>query len=238
MRFVVSKTLFITGTDTNVGKTVITGALAAYFRSQGIKVGVMKPVESGCGDTQRPADALFLKKMSGTDDALSLINSYAFCEPLAPGIAAELHGVELSFENIFENYQQIVSHHDLTLIEGVGGLLVPVAVGRLQVELIEKFACPVLVVARPSLGTFNHTLLTLSCLEHKKIPVLGVIFDLSSPTRDLASNYNCRFLQQYTSVPILGEFPFVYGVEDPDALILALHENIDLKKIEAGILPQ
>jgi len=202
--------LFVTGTDTGVGKTLITGGLAACFRQAGILTGVMKPVETGCtlrGNTRQAHDARFLQRMSGTRDPLDRIVPYRLLAPLAPQAAAEREGVRIRLQRIERCYRRIASRHDLTLVEGAGGVLVPYTARARTLELIVRLALPVLVVARTGLGTVNHTLLTLECLSRIGVPVLGVILNNAEGTRGPAEKTNPATLQRWTRVPLLGILP-------------------------------
>ncbi len=228
-----SKTLFITGTDTNVGKTVITGALSIYLRSKGVSVGVMKPVESGCLSGVRStgknrlltkSDSLYLKEMAGCKDDLDLINTYAFEAPLAPGIAADLEGVEISFDRILENFNKLNLIHDVLLIEGAGGLFVPLGQKRFVSDLIQLMEAPALVVARAGLGTINHTLLTLSCLKQKKISVAGIILNHHLEEEDPSTPHNPNALKSATTTPLWGFFPHLKDIRNT-AETLAAVEN-------------
>src|SRR5262249_26089394 len=140
--------LFITGTDTAVGKTLITAGIAAYLRARGLDVGVMKPVESGCLSGAPSSDSVYLKKISQSTDDLDLINTYAFEPPLAPGVAAALEGVEISFDRILESFRRLELLHSMVLVEGAGGLLVPLSAKKTIADLIEFLGLPVLLVAR------------------------------------------------------------------------------------------
>src|SRR5262245_25304596 len=135
------KGLFITGTDTGVGKTIVTGAIAAYLKSQKVNIGVMKPVESGClcdanksPHLIRP-DSLFLKKMAKAGDLLDLINPYFFEAPLAPEIAASLEKKAISLDKIFSSFQVLSKFHTTLLVEGAGGLLVPLTKEKTILDL-------------------------------------------------------------------------------------------------------
>jgi len=229
------KTLFITGTDTHVGKTVVAGALAAFLRSKRIRVGVMKPLESGCLSGVRPkgkkkgltqSDSLYLKEMAGTSDDIDLINTYAFEAPLAPGVAAELEGVRISLDRILENFQKLSLIHEFLLIEGAGGILVPISRNKRIVDLIEILKTPVLLVAPAHLGTINHTLLTLSYLERMGLEVAGVILNHTGPEKDLSSRYNLRTLGQWTHASLWGELPFQENLNDPSAMGRAFERNL------------
>lgn len=168
------KGLFIVGTDTGVGKTVITAALAMAFRAKGVDVGVMKPVSTG---GKRPVDALFLKKAAQVDDPLEWINPIHLEPPLAPWVASRMTRKKINLDKIRKAYHRLQKKHSFLLIEGTGGLLVPVTAQRMILDLVKEFALPALVVARGGLGTLNHTGLTLAALRQAKIPVIGVILN-------------------------------------------------------------
>ncbi len=229
------KTLFITGTDTNVGKTVIAGAMAAYLRNRGLGVGVMKPLESGClsgGRSKTPgkglhqSDSLFLKEMASSRDDLDLINTYAFEAPLAPGVAAELEGVNISIPKILENFSKLSLIHEILLVEGAGGLLVPIAPKKTIVDLIEQMRAEVLLVARAGLGTINHILLSLAYLERRGVRVAGVVLNHSKNEEDVSVNYNSKTLEQYTAAPLWGEFPYLKKVKERSQLVEAFQETL------------
>jgi dethiobiotin synthetase len=229
------KALFITGTDTHVGKTVIGGALAAYLRSKDVKVGVMKPLESGClsgvrtkgrGKSFTKSDSLYLKEMSGSTDDLDLINTYAFEAPLAPGVAAELEGVEISLNRILENFEKLSLIHEFLIIEGAGGVMAPIAWDKNVVDLIRMVEAPALIVARAGLGTVNHTLLTLSYLEDRKIPIAGIILNHTQKEEDPSVKFNARTLSQWTDVPLWGEFPFLKNLKKREELSRAVEKSL------------
>jgi len=223
-----AKTLFIAGTDTNVGKTVVAGALAAFLRGRGCQVGVMKPLESGClsgvrskgrGKALTKSDSLYLKEMAGTEDDLDLINTYAFEAPLAPGMAAELEGVPIQLERILENFQKLSMIHELLIVEGAGGLLVPIGEGKMVVDLIKMMEAPVLLVGRASLGTVNHTLLSISLLKSRGIKVAGFVLNHPTKSADLSERYNTTTLKRFTEVPCWGEFPYLRNLKDRPKMV-------------------
>ena len=206
------KGIFITGTDTGVGKTLLSGAFAAALRGRGMNIGVMKPVESGCKRLEGslvPSDALSLKEFSGSNDDIDLINPYRLEHPLAPATAAEMEGVKIELKRIEDAYNRMERNHDLMLVEGAGGLLVPLNDSLLMADLIKILKLPVLVIARSSLGTINHTLLTLRSAEASGLKVLGVIINHVTPDRGLAEETGVSSIRKFTPVPILGVFPFV-----------------------------
>lgn len=216
---------FITGTDTNVGKTVLAGSICRYLKSEKVNVGVMKPVESGCQKDPKNSqnlirvDSLFLKKMANADDLLDLINPYYFEAPLAPAIAAELEQKEISIDKILSSFQVLSRFHTTLLVEGAGGLLVPLTKNKLIVDLIQLLKLPVLLIARASLGTLNHTLLSIEALQHREIPIAGVILNHASTDEDLSVRYNLETLKKMTDIPVWGEFPFVKDFNNENVLI-------------------
>jgi dethiobiotin synthetase len=205
------KAIFVTGTDTGVGKTVISASLAAFLSSRKeLNVGVMKPFECGLSksDGDGPAsDARYLKKASGAIDTLEEINPYTFKAPLAPEAAAKLENVVIDIDAVNRTFQSLLERHDVLVVEGAGGVLVPISTGFFFCDLIKAWDIPVIVVSRLGLGTINHTLLTNIFLQSMGISVLGVILNDTEGADDMAAETNPEMLRQYLNVPILGIFP-------------------------------
>ena len=232
-----SKGIFITGTDTGAGKTFVTATLAAYLRDAGYRVGVMKPAETGCEDSDGkliPADALRLKDASGCAEPIEKICPYRFAEPLAPSIAAERAGVAIDIDHLLAVYDEISSSHDVTLVEGAGGLLVPLLPGYTYADFARVFKLPILIVAANRLGAINHLLLTLEHASCKGLRTLGYVLNRISNETSLAADTNREVLSNLSGVPCLGEFPFVESVESRKNLPLAVFEqNFDLRLLES-----
>ena len=193
-----NKGLFITGTDTGVGKTLVACGIARLLKSWGMKVGVMKPVATGDQD-----DARQLIKAAGIDADLAHVNPQYFKHPLAPTVAAEIEGREVSSESIYKAYWHLSKQYDVMVVEGVGGVKVPLGESTYLVDLIEALRLPALVISRAGLGTLNHTLLTLDALAQDKVPVLGVLFN-GGTGKTLAEKTNPEVLQDHTTVQVLG----------------------------------
>jgi dethiobiotin synthetase len=168
--------LFITGTDTEVGKTVVAGALAACLKARGLDVGVMKPVSAGGRE-----DARFLMAAAGAEDDIDDVNPVNLKAPLSPNVAAREEGQLVDVEAIREAYGRLSERHECTLVEGVGGLLVPIRDDYVAADLARDIGLPVLVVARAALGTINHTLLTLEAARTRALPVVGVVYNAAKP---------------------------------------------------------
>lgn len=232
-----AKGIFITGTDTDVGKTVVAGALAMGLKKIGFSVGVMKPVETGCkkvGKRLIPSDAIFLKKASGSRDSLDLINPYRFEKSLAPSVASELEGVRIDISRILKTFDIMKKRHDIVIIEGAGGILVPVYKDYLFLDLIRDLGLPVLIVARPWLGTINHTLLTIRCAQEYGIPVIGFILNYTKDLKqDPSEKTNPLVIKRLSNVPLIGIFPFIRNLKNnPERLRV-----FDTENILNGILP-
>jgi dethiobiotin synthetase len=196
------KGLFITGTDSGVGKSVITGALARALFVQGMSVGVMKPIETGCRKRKGvlfPADGAYLKRAACSDDTLAQIVPYRYPHPLAPDVAARLAGNRLSLRRIVRRFETLGRRHDVTLVEGIGGLLVPLSPSCDLADLIVALNLPTLLVARSGLGTINHTLLTLRQGAERGVKFVGVILNRASHRMTLADRTNPAWLAEYLS---------------------------------------
>ena len=168
--------IFITGTDTGVGKTFVACGLIKGFREMGLKVIPFKPAETGCPDY--PMDGRALIEASGLNLDYEEVVPYLFKEPLAPSVAAKLEGREIDLCLIKERFKKLESIGDLVVVEGAGGLLVPIAEKFTYADLAVFLDLPVLVVARSKLGTINHTLLTLRVARAYGLRVLGVVLNM------------------------------------------------------------
>lgn len=203
--------LFITGTDTGVGKTVVSGAIARALSSAGINVGVMKPIETGCPQRNgrlKLSDALYLRAAAGVNDPIETITPYAYRNPLAPRAASLFEGNEINLEKILQAYDQLRRRHSFLIVEGLGGLLVPLTAQADLPDLIRLLDLPVLLVARSGLGTLNHSLLTLRHGSELGIRFAGIIFNQTTPFRSLADKTNPAVLAERTEIPLLGTFPY------------------------------
>ncbi|OPY77411.1 MAG: ATP-dependent dethiobiotin synthetase BioD 1 [Syntrophorhabdus sp. PtaU1.Bin153] len=207
------KVIFVTGTDTGVGKTVISSAISAFFslRKQ-MNVGVMKPFECGLSSTEGslvPGDAIRLREASGSRDDLNIISPYTLESPVAPEVAAMLEHTDIDLSLVDKIFQNLKKSHDLLIIEGAGGIFVPIRKNVFFLDLIQKWNAPALVVSRLSVGTINHTLLTVHFLKKQGIKILGVVLNNTDGLDGVAAETNPEILNQYLDVPFLGIFPHV-----------------------------
>ncbi|MGH7795992.1 MAG: dethiobiotin synthase [Candidatus Binatia bacterium] len=232
--------LFFTGTDTGVGKTFVAASLAAYLRERGYRVGVMKPVETGCPErngTLIPEDALRLKEASGCAEPIEKICPYRFSEPLAPSIAAERASQKIDVDHLLATYGEIAAASDVTLVEGAGGLMVPLLPSYTFADFARVLKLPLVVVAANRLGAINHLLLTVEHASCKGLIMLGYVLNRISNDTSLAAETNRKVLSGLTGVPCLGELPFSEMTETHKYLPVDLFEKeFDLRVIEPVLL--
>jgi dethiobiotin synthetase len=196
--------VFIGGTDTGVGKTLVACALVRGLREAGIDVGVMKPVETGVPEGG-PADALALREAARVEDAVSEICPLQYAMPATPEAAARAEGREVSLLRIEEAYEKLRSRHFAMLVEGAGGLLVGLDRKTTMADLAKRLGLPMLLVARATLGTINHTLLSIEACERRGIELLGVIVSHSTGALSEADAANLQVLRETLGGKLIGE---------------------------------
>ena len=193
--------VFVTATDTGVGKTQTASALLSLLADAGLEPAPFKPYESGCEDLRAPADALALQAAARSSDPLELITPHRFKLPVAPGVAAERLGKVPPFEKTLAAYRAFDGR---TLVaEGAGGLFVPLDPDRDVIDLIQVLKLPVLLVARLGLGTLNHTALSLEALNRRRIPVLAVLLSDGTDVKDPSKRDNPRLIAERHGVRVL-----------------------------------
>lgn len=200
--------LFITATDTGAGKTFVTAAIARALCARGAAVRVCKPVATGAervGGRWRCEDTRVLAEAAGDVD-LDAVTPYAFPEPAAPPVAARLAGAALRLPDLADAVRRRAAPGAFLLVEGVGGLLCPLTERETVADLALDLALPLVVVARRSLGTLNHTLLTLEAAAARRLPVAGVVVSETAPPRGAAEETNVEELRRRMGVPLLAVF--------------------------------
>ena len=236
------KGLFVTGTDTGIGKTMIAGAIARLLQSVGVDVGVMKPIETGRqrpsaggpsaggltpfqaveeGERKReqliPDDASYLKLAAMVRDPITQIRPYRFRDPIAPWPASIRERRPIQVKKIISAYEKLQKNHSFVIIEGIGGLLVPITADFDLIHLIQAMSLPVLLVARSGLGTLNHTLLTIQHGERHGILFRGIILNQTQSVCTLADETNRTVLAKKTKIPLLGPVPFIKNWQKTDS---------------------
>jgi dethiobiotin synthetase len=209
---------FITGTDTGVGKTLITGAIAHLLAEQGLRVGVFKPVASGCRPTPGglvSTDAEFLLDCAQADWPLDIISPVTFEIPAAPITCRRLENRPLDYDAIARAYRFLCERSDAVLVEGIGGALVPLTETETVLDLAAEFDLPTLIVARPRLGTINHTLLTIKAVRDAGLPLAGVIISgYNASQADIAEQTSPDVIAQVGQTSVLAVVEY-----DPQASV-------------------
>ncbi len=221
------KCIFVTGTDTDVGKTVIVACLSSSLIRAGKKVTVYKPVQ--CGDllkgNLKSPDLALVKELSGISDE-DLVNDFSFSLAASPHLAAEHDNTKVDIETIKNHTKSLLKSYDVVIIEGAGGLIVPLTRTYTILDLIEDLSVPVLIVSRASLGTINHTSLTINALKALEIPILGVILNYFKG--GIIEEDNKKIISTLNNVPILGIIPFSENIKD---LAKDFEKYVNIEKI-------
>jgi dethiobiotin synthetase len=219
--------LGVTGTDTGIGKTVVTCALAARARQRGVRVAAMKPVESGIEErpvspTGLASDAERLRAACGDGDPMSLVRPYVLEEPLAPMVAAQRAGVIIEMAALDAARAELERDRDLLLVEGAGGLLVPITPTLSYADLFSRWQCDLLLVAGNRLGVLNHVLLTVRAAESAGLSIAAIVLTaLSAQDASVAEATNYDALRQLLPRHRVLRFPWVDRVDEPEALAIA-----------------
>jgi dethiobiotin synthetase len=219
--------LGITGTDTGIGKTVVGCALAALARQRGLRVGGMKPLESGIEErpisaTGLASDAERLRHACGEVDPIEVVRPYLLREPLAPMVAAQRAGVQVAPATLDAALAQIERERDLVLVEGAGGLLVPITPALSYLDLFARWECELVLVAGNRLGVLNHVLLTLRAATAAGVPVAAIVLTaLSARDATVAEATNYDALRQLLPGQTILRFPWVDRTDDLEVLAVA-----------------
>jgi dethiobiotin synthetase len=212
LKFPKHKGLFITATDTGVGKTLVAGAIAKILSQKGKKVGVFKPVATGCKKTKQglvSEDAEFLAHCADSKFALDIINPITFEIPAAPFACEKTENKKVTLKKIAAAYKQICSKTDFVIVEGIGGIRVPITKDTDVLGLAKSFNLPVIIVAKSKLGTINHTLLTIDAARQSGLSLAGVIINgYDEKTKDLAEKTNAEIIKKLGKVKIMAVVPF------------------------------
>jgi dethiobiotin synthetase len=197
--------IFVTGTDTGVGKTYVTAAILKELRRRGIKAAAFKPIACGVGGRQ---DAKTYARLMDNEVPLDLINPIFLRHPLAPIVAAKLEHTKIDLSRVFSCYEELSSRYRVMLVEGAGGLLVPILGGYFVADLAKELRLPLLIVARLGLGTINHSLLTVRLAKVMGLKVKGVVLnDTLGRRRGLVEQTNIKVVPESCGVPLLGVMP-------------------------------
>ncbi|ODS32414.1 MAG: dethiobiotin synthase [Candidatus Scalindua rubra] len=204
------KGVFVTGSDTGVGKTVIAGAIAAAIKAHGLDVGVMKPISTGAKEIEGKLvseDARYLKNIIDSTDDDDLVNPIRLKPALAPTIAASKTDITIDLEKVWKAFKELADKHDFVVVEGIGGLMVPIDNTLLVADMVQKMDLALVIASKHYLGTINHTLLTLEYAKSRNLRVKGIVINMLKNGKDFV-----REIEKYSSVPVLGTIPFKENV--------------------------
>ena len=209
------KSLFVTGTGTNVGKTCVTAGIVKNLLDMGINVGVMKPFASGYKKQSKylSHDVKILMKYSNSHDPVNLVNPYFFEIPTSPYDASKLLGEKINLQDIIDAYENLLSIHDLVIVEGIGGLMTPITKDYFVSNLISELDINTIVVTDSKIGAVNHTLLTNEHCKQMGIKLNGFVINQTEPTGYELSNLK-RQINELTNQTVHCTIPY--------------HENFDL----------
>jgi dethiobiotin synthetase len=205
--------IFITGTDTGVGKTLVTAALVRCLTRQRTDVGVMKPIETGVSRSAKTqSDGARLQRAAGSCDPMAEVSPYVFRLPLSPLSAARAEGTTVRMAPIIRAFHALSQKHTFMAVEGVGGVYAPLTSLLNVSDLIYQLKLPAIVVGQAGLGGINHALLTLHALRQRNIPILALV--LNQPRRPRTKNARLQeqstvsLLRLLAGVPVVGPLPY------------------------------
>ncbi len=234
--------LLVTGTDTGVGKTIVAAGIGNILKRMGLRVAVSKPVATGCPRRREglvSEDAEILAHFADARFPLDVICPQCYAEPLAPAVAAQRAGRPLDWEAIDRSLTQMTAQSDAIVVEGVGGLMVPMDQRHTFRDVAKALNLPAVVVARPGLGTINHTLLTVDALRQAAVRVAGVVINrYPADSTPAAEETNPAAIERWGKVPVLCLVPDepIGGLELPPGVVAAL-DTVDWYRLARSAAP-
>ena len=223
--------LLVTGTDMGVGKTYVAAGLAHLLRDRGIDVGVMKPIELGWSrdDGAWPPDADMLRQAAGVDDPIEDVVPYVFEDMVAPQVAADRMRTPIEAEVMKAALDRLRAKHQIVIVEGAGGLAVPIDDGYDLASFAVDCQLPVLIVSRAHVGTLNHTFLTTHYAQSRGLDVVGVVANrLDRSLHDPSTPTNAKMIERMCNVPVLGVVPFRPESDTLEEVVNTCGECFDL----------
>lgn len=210
--------VFITSTNTEVGKTLVTSALVKNLQLKKINPIFMKPIASGCKQVKNnlmSEDIIFLSKILNfnyDDLLLEKLNPVKYKLPLAPYSAISLGEKNFKIQPIKKSFNYLIKNFDFVIVEGIGGIAVPLKKNYFVYDLIKYLNLPVIIVAENKLGVLNEILLTVNLCWQKSIKVTGIILNQNSSPKDLSQKSNKKIIEKLTNLPVLLEIPFIKNI--------------------------
>jgi dethiobiotin synthetase len=209
--------IFITGTDTGVGKTLVTAALVTCLIRRGIDVGVMKPIETGVSrSAMAQSDGARLRNAAGNCDPMAEVSPYVFRLPVAPFSAARVEKTTVQIATIMRAFRALSQKHAFMMVEGVGGVRTPITQSLNALDLIHQMKLSAIVIGPSGLGGINYALLTLHALRRRKIPIVALVLNQRKPVRTktarLQEQSTVSLLRLLAGVPVVGPIPYSLSV--------------------------
>jgi dethiobiotin synthetase len=222
--------VFVTGTDTGVGKTVVAAGIAGAMRKDGIDVGVMKPIATGIpqGNGFRSSDAELLAKISDCKDSENEINPVFLPLESSPLAASRALNIDIKLGEIFSAFKRLTDKHDFVIVEGIGGVMVPLKQNYFVIDMIKEMNLPVLIVSRAALGTLNHTMLTVRACKEHNLNVAGIVLN-GVRNDNFAEKTANELIRDLTEIFVIGSIPFVNGLDANNVVdLVSRHVKYDL----------
>lgn len=227
--------LFITGTDTNVGKTIATALIVHLLREKNLSIIPYKPIQTGAilsNNQWESPDVDIYKRINLLDDSINYC-TYLFKKACSPHLAAQIENVDILFNKVEETIKEYQTKHGGIVIEGAGGLYVPMTTtGTCIIDWIERLSIPTIVVAKAGIGTINHTVLTVKALQMRKVPIPGIIMNnTENDDIDIILD-NKKMIEKLCHIPVIGTIPFYKDIVDSlnqPTLIKEIYSNWDKK---------
>lgn len=231
--------LGITATDTEMGKTVVSGSLAAALSQRGLATGIFKPVASGCvrgeGGRLFSTDAEFMMHCAGYPHTKhDEVVPYVLEAALAPAEASKLAGIKLEPQVLLAKAREVIAQHAITVVEGVGGITAPLTDDFIVKDFFKSLNVPLLIVVKPILGNVNHAVLTAYYAKQQGLQVLGfIVNDWQEATAGDLEKSNLHYYEKLTGLPVLGKLPRMteQTLADPQKIASIVEKNINLDKI-------
>lgn len=222
---------FITGTDTDIGKTALSALLLTELRRRGVNAAPMKPAQTGCELRVQSSEfrvpdldySISMAKMSVSEHHYELMSPFRFEPACSPHLAAELAGIEIEIDPILTAAKELAAKYEQLIIEGAGGILVPINRHKTMLDLMKALGLPILLAARPGLGTINHTLLSIHALRDAGLDIAGIVLIETQPTESgFIETDNISTIEQFGNVPILGKIPYCQHLQNKTPLFTDL----------------
>jgi len=225
------KHLFITGTDTDVGKTFVTAGIAGALKKMGKDVGIMKPFAAGSPQKigYKSEDVQFLAKAAQVNDAEELVNPYFFEISASPFTATKNLGIKFDVKTVLDSFKQLSSIHDILLVEGIGGVMTPILKDYFVTNLIKEMNLETIIITSSRIGTVNHTIMTCKMCQDFGIKIRGIIINILD-SNGYPINILKRDLEELTNIPVIGSIPYLEKF-DLEKLSEITTNNISLKSL-------